>query len=182
MESVKLNLGCGKSKLEGFVNIDSEPSCEPDLLLDFVNSPLPYADESVEAIYLFHVIEHVPEANHGMLLRELHRVLKPEGILVMSYPEFTRCAQNYLMNYRGQRDFWKATIYGLQRYPGDFHVALMDTTFFLKTLEDYGFMGTARSEVAEPYNTIVQCTKMAPADTYEQVLLNEIFGERSEAR
>lgn len=172
---MKLNLGCGKAKLEGFINVDAEISNEPDLLLDFVVNPLPYDDGVVDEIFLFHVIEHIPEARHSILLTELHRVLRPEGRLVVSYPEFTRCAQNYIMNYRGQREFWKHTIYGLQRYAGDFHVALMDSAFFLEKLLDYGFVGTAKPEVGEAYNTVVTAYKASLRPTYEDVLKHELF-------
>ena len=31
---LKLNLGCGSNKLEGYINIDGEASCKPDLVLN----------------------------------------------------------------------------------------------------------------------------------------------------
>ena len=37
---MKLNLGCGRKKLEGFVNIDISDYCEPDMVMDL--SKVPY--------------------------------------------------------------------------------------------------------------------------------------------
>lgn len=45
---------------------------------------LPFADESFDSASLLDVLEHV--ADQGSLLMELHRVLKPSGILVVTVP------------------------------------------------------------------------------------------------
>ena len=37
---MKINYGCGETKLEGFVNIDIEESVEPDLVCDVRKAPL----------------------------------------------------------------------------------------------------------------------------------------------
>lgn len=174
---MRLNLGCGKSKITGCINIDTEESCKPDLVLDFVTSPLPYPDNSVERIYLLHVIEHIPESKHYGLFLELRRVLSEDGQLIIAYPEFTICARNYLKNYRGQRDFWKNTIYGLQRYPSDFHVTLMDSTEFVGRLKIYGFKVDiiAHEPIPEEHNTVVKVSKCSVMPTYVDILKEEIF-------
>jgi predicted SAM-dependent methyltransferase len=175
-DGLNLNLGSGKQRIPGCVHIDVEPSCEPDIVLDFVHNPLPYKDGEVDRIFLFHVIEHISESFHFKLLSEFHRVLKPEGSVTIAYPEFVKCAQNYITNYKGQKDFWKHTIYGLQRYPSDFHVSLMDTEAFSRLLADAGFENIqARPEVGEPYNTIITATKGVPTPGYEDVLRRELF-------
>jgi predicted SAM-dependent methyltransferase len=178
MEEVKLNLGCGKQRIPGCIHIDCEASCEPDIVLDFINNPLPYETDSVDKIYFLHVIEHVVETSHFRLLEEFRRVLKPDtGKLIIAYPEFKTCALNYITNHKGQRDFFKNTIYGLQRYPSDFHVSLMDTVEFTKLLKDVGFKDIQpRPEKNEPYNTIVECVKGDPTTSYEEILNREIFG------
>lgn len=177
---MKLNLGCGKTKLDGCINIDVEATCEPDLVLDFVSSPLPYEDNSVERVYLFHVIEHIPEKRHHDILSEIRRVLSPEGIFYCAYPEFKICSQNYLSNYQGRKEFWKATIFGLQRYQSDFHVALMDSDVFRKTLELVGFevidISPESPAILEGHNTVVKAKKAEPMLNYEDVIKKEIFG------
>ena len=174
---LKLNLGCGKEKIEGCVNIDVEPSCNPDLVLDFIRDPLPYKEDEVDRIYLFHVIEHIPEVFHEKLLEEIRRVLKWDGKVYIAYPEFTECAKNYMENKQGKKEFWKNTIYGRQLYPSDFHVALMDTPDFIYLLRKVGFDHIIhKPETNEPYNTLVCCMKGEPMMSYEDVLAKEIFG------
>lgn len=47
---------------------------------------LPFANSSVGAVTMLDVLEHV--ADEGRALRELHRILKPPGLLVLSVPAF----------------------------------------------------------------------------------------------
>lgn len=79
---LKLNLGCGPHKLEGYVNIDIHPSA--DLQLDLEAARLPYEDESVDIIYSSHVFEHIK--NLIPLMNECHRVMKPGSIINIAVP------------------------------------------------------------------------------------------------
>jgi predicted SAM-dependent methyltransferase len=82
---VKLNLGCGFRKFEGFINIDMREIVKPDLLHD-ITKPFPYADSSVDLILADDILEHVPPDDVIPVLREIHRILKPEGVLQFSIP------------------------------------------------------------------------------------------------
>lgn len=177
LDRIKLNIGSGASKLEGFVNIDSWAAGNPDLVLDITKSTLPYQNEVVDEIVFFHCIEHIPEKIHDQILNEFFRVLKPEGFVIISYPEFLKCADAYRNNLRGQRDFFKATIYGRQAHEGDFHVTLMDTPFFLNRLRRLGFVIDKVTNEPEPneFNTVVKVTKGIPFTHREKLLREEIF-------
>ena len=41
---MRLNLGCGYNKREGFVNVDSSPYCAPNFIHDLEEFPWPWAD------------------------------------------------------------------------------------------------------------------------------------------
>lgn len=156
---MKLNLGCGNNKIKDFVNVDTESSLKPDILADFLQ-PLPFKDETASEVCLFHTIEHIPEHYHSFVLNEVWRVLKLGGVFYISYPEFTLCAQNYIDNFQGKREFWKKTIYGRQLYKTDAHVALMNTEEFRLLLHQIGFTGIqCKAETDEPYNTVVKAVK-----------------------
>ncbi|HLO64329.1 MAG TPA: hypothetical protein VK165_15330, partial [Azonexus sp.] len=73
---LKLNLGCGRRKREGFVNVDSQAGCQPDLVLDLEKTPWPWPDDSVDEIDLIHVLEHLGQAPEVYLgvMKELWRV------------------------------------------------------------------------------------------------------------
>lgn len=48
MSSIKLNLGCGVNKKEGFINIDINPRLNPDMVLDLNSQPYPFKNDSVD--------------------------------------------------------------------------------------------------------------------------------------
>ena len=47
---------------------------------------IPMADQSVDVVVSFETIEHVAEVDQHKFMREVNRVLKPEGILIVSTP------------------------------------------------------------------------------------------------
>lgn len=152
---IKLNLGCGSTKLRGYINVDSEKKCKPDLICDFVKNPLPYEKNSVSEIVLFHTIEHIQKGYHAPLLERLYYLLIPGGKLYISYPNFWICAQYWKENYQGKRDFWHATMFGRQLYPADFHVCAMDPTELEYLLKQLGFSSVkTKPELLEQYNSI----------------------------
>lgn len=52
-----------------------------------VTRPLPYPDGVLEAVFGSHVLEHLTPREGAALLREVHRVLRPGGILRISVPD-----------------------------------------------------------------------------------------------
>lgn len=157
---MNLNLGCGDNKLNKFINIDIEPSVKPDLVHDFVNNKLPYEDGTVDRIVMFHTIEHIEKRFHSSLLAELWRVLKINATMLISYPEFSKCYDNWATNYKGMKSFWEATIFGRQLYKSDYHVCIMDSAEFSQVLTLHGFYKIAVcNETYEPHNTVISCYK-----------------------
>jgi ubiquinone/menaquinone biosynthesis C-methylase UbiE len=179
---LNLNIGCGLTHLDGFVNIDKDPGVIPDYVLDVTQGLGKYDTESVSRIYFSHTIEHIPEKFHVPILEEFWRVLKPKGFLFISYPEFVLCAKNYIDNFLGMRDYWKATVYGRQLSPEDFHCALMDTPQVIRQLKETGFSPVFNSsEPNHSYNTIIKAFKGEKMPTYEDVIAREVFNATSAA-
>lgn len=173
---MKLNFGSGETKLEGFVNIDLEPSSNPDVICDIRKSALPFEDGSVELIQMFHSIEHIEQKWWTTIFAEFRRVLEDDGVLLMAYPEFEKCAINFIENYRGLKEFWKATLYGRQLYPGDYHVVPMVTGELVEILKGCGFVGFKTGpDPDEDHNSILFCRKGPLPLLREEVLRKEIF-------
>lgn len=84
----KLNLGCGEFKKEGYINIDIYPHLKPEVLHDLNKLPYPFPENEFELIEVSHVLEHLEDVFNVM--RELHRILKPDGKLIIRVPHFSR--------------------------------------------------------------------------------------------
>lgn len=87
-----LNIGCGKVKLPGFVNIDLEPGA--DVVCD-VTRGLPYEDGTVDGIYSEHFIEHLSQKDIISFFRECRRVLKPGGRVRVATPDLDVIVRRY---------------------------------------------------------------------------------------
>ena len=90
---LKLHLGCGGNRIDGWVNIDLVGTAA-DLPWD-MRHPLPFPENSVTAIFHEHLLEHLPFPAATMFLRECHRVLQPGGVLRVAVPDFGRFARDY---------------------------------------------------------------------------------------
>lgn len=85
---MKLNLGCGSRKLEGFLNVDNSPHCDPDLLVDLEQLPWPFDSGTASEIVLSHVLEHLGQAPGVYLgiVREIYRVCAPGALVRIAVP------------------------------------------------------------------------------------------------
>jgi ADP-heptose:LPS heptosyltransferase len=80
---VRLNLGCGREYRPGWINVDKDPTVEPDVLFDLDNPVWPFDDNSADFILLKFVLEHVGQSTEVFngIMRELYRVAKPDAVL-----------------------------------------------------------------------------------------------------
>lgn len=76
---LKLNLGCGLRKIEGFINIDNRECVNPDLCIDILDR-LPFEDSTVDILRAFDFLEHIPIGKTLFVIEEIYRVLKQNGV------------------------------------------------------------------------------------------------------
>jgi len=84
-----LNLGCGKTYIAGAENVDFGETKTCDRVLDLSSFPYPYEDNSIDEIYMLHLVEHFYYKDVVSLLKECHRILKNNGLLHIQCPHFT---------------------------------------------------------------------------------------------
>lgn len=81
----RLNIGASQTRIDGFVNIDVAPWA--DVTLDLGTEPLPFEDDSVDLVFSYHTLEHVPD--YLFALGEIHRVLKHGAPFLVGLPYVT---------------------------------------------------------------------------------------------
>lgn len=96
---VKVHLGPGqKNYIDGWINLDANfLTAKLDVWAD-LNSPLPFKDETVDAFYSHHVIEHMLDPAISALFSEMHRCLKPGGVIRVGGPNGDVAIQKFLEN------------------------------------------------------------------------------------
>lgn len=92
---MRLSIGAGPRRIEGFSRLDIDPACEPDILAD-IRKPLDLPDESVECLFCEEVISQLTPAECLGFLRECRRVLQPEGVMRVLTPDLARFCRAYL--------------------------------------------------------------------------------------
>lgn len=85
---MKLNLGCGTTRLDGWINVDRESVLRPDQVWDLEQLPWPRADSSVDEIQLKHVLEHLGQQTDVFLgvIRELWRICRDQALINIEVP------------------------------------------------------------------------------------------------
>jgi SAM-dependent methyltransferase len=104
---VKLDLGCGPNKREGFIGVDSRAFPGVDVVLDLTKRAVlmsaetlseytldgvfaawPWKDGEVEEVNCSHFVEHLTAAERIHFVNELFRVLKPGGKATIVVPHW----------------------------------------------------------------------------------------------
>lgn len=119
----KLNIGCGNDIRAEYINLDIAQLPGVDVVCDVDNNPLPFDDNTFEYIICNDVLEHV---KLNQVLKEIHRVLKDDGVVEIRVPHFTS-SNNYIdpthkrmFSYRTFEFFVNDTLHN-RGYYFDFH-------------------------------------------------------------
>lgn len=86
---MKLNLGCGNKKKEGFLGVDRYPCDAAEVLCDMTQH-LPFRDGSIDAVYLDNVVEHLQDI--PALVKEIVRISKYGAHITVITPHFSSLA------------------------------------------------------------------------------------------
>lgn len=136
---LKLHIG-GKEVRDGWkiMNIQQLPGV--DFLGDITNLSQ-FPDNSVACIYASHVLEHVPQRVMKSTLKELYRVLEPNGQLMLSVPDLEVLSHAILNpNLNDQQKFHvMRMMFGGQIDEHDFHYFGWTPSFMKSFLTEAGF-------------------------------------------
>lgn len=115
---MRLNLGCGSVTPAGWQNVDYAIGAraarwpvlgpivrkvglftlpwDPRITIHDLTRPFPWRDNSADAIYSSHTLEHLDRAQGEAFLGQCARVLKPGGVLRIVVPDLAAHVDRYL--------------------------------------------------------------------------------------
>ena|SRR5712664_528206 len=86
---LKLDLGCGQSKREGFTGVDISKVPGVDVVHNLFTFPWPFKDDTVEEIWCSHFLEHVPNKLRFAFMDECYRILFAGGKAAFLFPYYS---------------------------------------------------------------------------------------------
>lgn len=82
---MRLHLGCGRNILPGYINLDKQNYPGVDTCSD-ITSGIPYPDNWFDYIVSQDLLEHIHPEKKVFVINEIHRILKPGGIMEHNVP------------------------------------------------------------------------------------------------
>lgn len=136
-DGLRLNLGCGHVRLEGYVNVDIRALPGVDVVAPV--DALPFDRDSLSEIFSAHVLEHFPQAAlQRQLLPYWYGLLEPGGTFRSVVPDVAAMMKQVQA---GDITFeaFRLVAYGGQEYEGDFHHTAFTPESLTTLLEEAGF-------------------------------------------
>jgi predicted SAM-dependent methyltransferase len=118
---MKLNLGCGSVRPQGWINTDSSLNAnlqkipvvgkmitkrfndvvydDSNMIYMNLNKRWKYADNSVDIVYASHLFEHLSLKSADLFLKESFRCLKPGGVIRIVVPDLYKICKRYISEY-----------------------------------------------------------------------------------
>jgi ubiquinone/menaquinone biosynthesis C-methylase UbiE len=116
---IRLNLGCGGRPLIGYVNVDFDSLIrirkrypkknfnKKIILKNYNIFKLPFKDSSVDLVRADSLIEHLNFFEEKKFFYEIKRVLKKNGRVILSTPDFESTVKTWLKAKDDWKDFYR---------------------------------------------------------------------------
>jgi len=127
---MKIDLGCGETKPYGYIGVDKIKTRHTDVVAD-LDEKLPFDDGVATEIRAWNVLEHINDLDFTM--REIWRITKQDGKVVISVPHFS----GHLAFYEYHKRFfnvesfidWTKTTRIANSHPGEFKMESVKIKF-----------------------------------------------------
>lgn len=146
---IRINLGSGHWKLDGWINVDFDPESQPEVLAD-LSRDLPFRSGCAQFIHTEDFIDQLELEAAAGFLRECHRVLEKGGVVRVLTPDVRQLCDLYLNRPEALKHLWREHVgvplkFGTpaeivnvgMRFAG--HTFLYDAETFERLARDCGF-------------------------------------------
>lgn len=156
---MRLNLGAGDDRRDGYLGIDCRLAKATDILADIRS--LPFKDESAEVVLALDVVEHLQRYELKVVFAELFRITKSRGELYIKTPNLNSLAQAYI---KGELPFeeFERKVYGGQIFVEDTHKTGFNPDMIVGRLKEAGFHEIDIQEIGQNFdwsNMIIKAVK-----------------------
>jgi predicted SAM-dependent methyltransferase len=140
-----IHLGAGSSKIPDLINCDLF-NPDADLKADASHLTM-FDDGSVDLIESHHMIEHLSFDDTDSALAEWYRVLRNRGLLIITFPDLTAIAIQWIMHSLANplfprpesMDYIVKMLVGSQEHEGMYHKNAFDIRRMSRVLAKHGF-------------------------------------------
>ena len=172
---MKLHLGCGALRLEGWENVDGKAAPNVDRVLDLHTELGQLASGAYEWVYTSHVLEHCYPDKLPEILAHLYRALAPGGVLTIATTSlegifFNAFAAGYKMEHVVKYLFGDSCSYDT---PLMAHRQVFTEPFLTDFLHAAGF-ATVRPWGIMQYPQIYALNDCAVSNTFVSLLLEGV--------
>lgn len=145
-DGLRLHLGCGPIALEGWVGIDAGDFSHAHLKAEGFGLAS-FGESSASAVYACHCLEHLQDTELTNVLSEVRRVLRPEGLFLVSVPDFDLLMSAYLKD--GDIGAIRGAVLGGQDHIHNIHHQIFNQRSLRECLEQAGFLVHERWETTD---------------------------------
>jgi predicted SAM-dependent methyltransferase len=135
---VLVHIGCGEIASPEFINIDVRPYPHVHYITDKITELSMFSNNSVDLIYISHILEHFAISDIRPIIWEMKRVLRHNGILRISVPDFDRLIQVYV-SHNNDINCINGYLMGAQNHPYNFHYSIFNRKYLMDLLLASGF-------------------------------------------
>ena len=108
-EGLRLSLGSGGVRFDGWIHLDGDPQWIPDVCMD-LRARLPFADGAASYLHSEDFIGQLSLAEAEAFFAECARVLRPGGVFRLLTPDLALLAGMYVARDHRLRDLWESGV------------------------------------------------------------------------